>query len=216
MFAVNWIFSTRKFLTLGILILGAITVVVVTDLTSHGKVTHQKHGSFWSEMATSTDSQNGTGRERVESWKAGWRMFLANPLGVGGNNFQFKFPEYQDNSYFRRVMWGRVAHSLWFTLIPETGIAGIIIYFSLLFINIKDVLKIRRNASNMNETDFMFYKNLSVALLSSLTGFFISATFLSVLYYPHYWYLTALIVVASRIAQGNIESNSIGAPLYVA
>jgi hypothetical protein len=199
MLAINLIFSTRKILTIGVLVLAAATVLVVSGLSSERKIAHQKRGTYWNELATTTNTQDGTARERIESWGAGWKMFLANPLGVGGNNYQVLFPDYQDNIYFKRGMWGRPAHSLWFTLIPETGIPGVIIYGLLMFFNIKATLLLRKNASYLPEDDASFLKNISVAFLASFTGFFVSATFLSVLYYPHYWYIAGLVITATLI-----------------
>ena len=40
---------------------------------------------------------------------------------------------------------------------------------------------------------------LGMAFISSLAGFFASASFLSVLYYPHYFYVTALIITAKKL-----------------
>jgi len=81
--------------------------------------------TYWNEMKTiqTEGSEKGTGKERVESWKAGWRMFLDHPIiGVGALNFGVWFAEYfPERSH---MMWGRVAHSLYFTLIPEMGIIG--------------------------------------------------------------------------------------------
>jgi len=203
MFTVIWIFSPRKVLTTAIVIVGAITIFFVANLTSHGNVKHQKSGSYWNEMSTSTNGQAGTGKERVESWKAGWNMFLHNPLGVGGDNFRVRFQDYQ-STYFHRQMWGRAAHSLWFTLIPELGIEGIFIYLLLLFVNIRDILRLRKYANFLEEDEAKFFRNLSVAFLASLAGFFTSATFLSVLYYPHYWYMTGLIVASRRVIENRI------------
>ena len=67
--------------------------------------------SYWNEMSTITDLSEGTANARIESWKAAWRIFIDHPLGVGGNNFQVWFDKYQ-SEYFKRGMWGRVAHSI--------------------------------------------------------------------------------------------------------
>ena len=74
------------------------------------------------------DTKEATANDRMLSWEAAWDMFLEHPLGVGGNNFPVHFQEFQSDE-FSRGMWGRQAHSLWFTLIPELGIFGIMIYF---------------------------------------------------------------------------------------
>jgi len=209
MVVIYWLFSSKKLLMLVFLILGAVTVIYVSNLASHGRISHQKKGSFLEEMSSSTDAKTGTGRERVESWKSGWNMFLHNPLGVGGGNFPVRFSEYQ-TSYFTRFMWGRQAHSLWFTLIPELGIFGIAIYAWLLMVNIKHIFRLRKYSSFFDDREAILLKNLSVAFLASLAGYFVSATFISVLYYAHYWYLTGIIASANLIVtekMNEIESS---------
>jgi O-antigen ligase len=158
-------------------------------------------------MKTISNTDQGTANERMLSWRAGWDMFIDNPLGVGGNNFQFRFPEYQSEE-FARGMWGRVAHSLWFTLIPELGIFGILIYFSLLKYNIKDILYVKKIDPG-DDRDLLYLKSISAAMLASLAGYFASGTFLSVLYYPHYWYLSAIIVAMTKISGRLIQKKAL-------
>ena len=200
MVAVAWWFSPKKIVSL------LIICMLGTTMYFYGGQRWEKEmdSSF-----TSQEIQTGTGRSRIEYWKAAWRMFLDNPLGVGGNNFQVRFPEYQ-TSYFKRGMWGVVAHSLWFTLIPELGIAGIYIYLSLLFYNLKDVFwlkKIKNQLADNRDADYIYF--LSLSFLASFTGYFASGTFLAVLYYAHYWYLTAILVAAVKIAK-NIVTQEVG------
>ncbi len=63
-----------------------------------------------------------------------------------------------------RHMWGRVAHSLYFTLLPELGILGVIVFVYLLrlfYLNNKSVLKsfpkkilvLRNSQNNEDESD---------------------------------------------------------------
>ena len=186
---VAFLFSKKKILTMGILTLVALTMFFSLDM------------SYWKEMETSTDITENTASERISSWQTAWTMFLDNPLGVGGHNFERWFPEYQEDR-FKRNMWGRVAHSLWFTLIPELGIVGIYLYLYLLYTNLKDVfwLKSQIIIGQGNEKQLYFH-SFGVACLISLSGFFASGTFLSVLYYAHYWYLTGLIVAAVNVAK---------------
>ena len=158
---------------------------------------------YWTEMSTSTNTEEGTGKERTESWKSGWRMFLDNPLGVGGSNFMVRFPEYQTD-YFKRGMWGRVAHSLWFTLISELGIFGIYIYFALLYYNLKDIFMLMKINFDDADEDKKYLNYLGRAFVASFTGYFVAGSFISVLYYAHYWYLIAIIVAASRIAGNSL------------
>jgi len=182
---VIWLFSNKKMISL--VIIGLFGIVVYFSSSE----------SYRAEMATITNQHEGTAEDRLLSWATAWDMFLDNPLGVGGNNFQTRFPEYQGDR-FERGMWGRVAHSLWFTLIPELGVFGIILYFRLLYFNIKDLFFLKKINIRDNQ-DHQYLYILSLSAIASLAGFFASATFISVLYYPHYWYLTAIIVVAREM-----------------
>jgi probable O-glycosylation ligase (exosortase A-associated) len=195
MFVIVWLVSPRKMLSVfAILVLGTIVYFYAGE-------------TYRQEMATVTDTKESTANARLMSWASAWDMFLDNPWGVGGNNFQVRFPEYQGDR-FGRGMWGRVAHSLWFTLIPELGVVGIVIYFRLLFYNMKDIFSLKAKKTELSD-DERYLNSMSIALVASLAGFFASASFISVLYYPHYWYLTAVIVAAARIRMKmNVMSES--------
>lgn len=191
-FFMIWLFSPKKTLSLFIVCIIAIVLWNFTDV------------SYKSEMSTVIDTSEGTVVERLQSWNAAWYMFLDNPLGVGGNNFQILFPEYQP-SEMSRNMWGRVAHSLWFTLIPEVGIFGIFIYLRLIYFNMRDLYQIRLNTSNYKNEDLRFLYYLSLSYIVSLAGFFAAGTFISVLYYAHYWYMTAYIAATVSICNKIID-----------
>lgn len=182
---VIWLVSPKKLITLAL-----ICAIGFAVYTYSGE-------AYKNEMSTVTDTNEATAQGRLLAWRAAWDMFVDNPLGVGGNNFQIRFPEYQ-SAEFKRGMWGRVAHSLWFTLLPELGIVGVILYLSLLYYNLKDIFYLRKIRFD-NNSDLRYLHTLSLAFIASLAGFFASATFISVLYYPHYWYMTALIVATARI-----------------
>lgn len=182
--AVIWLGSPRKLLFLalaGLLIAG---LYIVADQV------------YWERMATIQKTDEGTAKERLDSWDAGWKMFKDNLLGVGPGNFPVRFPEYQPDS-MTRSMWGRQAHSLWFTLLPELGIPGVILYLSLFHVNLRDLWFLKRCSGD--DDNRRYFSLLFLAFIASFTGYFVSGTFLSVLYYPHYWYLSAMIVAAKRV-----------------
>lgn len=136
---------------------------------------------------------------RIDTWTSAWHMFLDNPIGVGPGNFPVRYPEYQLPS-MKRNMWGFVAHSLWFTLIPEMGIFGIITYVVWLYYNLKDIFWLR-SFKDQQYPHLRFFFYMSMAYLAGLAGFFASASFLAALYYPHYFYYTAIIVASKNIAE---------------
>lgn len=180
-----WLFSSRKLLTF----------IIIISLSGIGYFFSDD--SYKQEMSTVTDTEDSTADQRLKMWATGWDMFLDNPLGVGGGNFRYNIQNYQGDR-FKRGMYGRPAHSIWFSLLPELGVFGLLIFFSLLKYNIISIISLRiKNASPSSNEKYLHAMSLSFT--ASLAGYFASASFLSVLYYAHYWYLTALIVASYRI-----------------
>ena len=186
-FFVIWLFTPRKFLSIIIITSIILLIFIFAD------------PAYRAEMKTVTDTKESTATNRIESWKSAWKMFEDHPFGVGGNNFPVWFSDYQID-FFKRGMWGTVAHSLWFTLIPELGIGGIIIFSLLLFYNIRDILFFKNVHFQNENKDMIYLNNLGRAFIGAMAGFFASATFISVLYYAHYWYMTGLIVAVVNVA----------------
>ncbi len=182
---VIWLFSPKKMMSLTVLVVLSVLIFLISG------------DSYLVEMSTVTDTRESTAQWRLMAWASGWRMFIDNPLGVGGSNFPYRFPEYQPEG-LSRLMGGRPAHSLWFTLFPEVGIFGTLLYFILMFRNYKD-LKMVSVLLRSEQSDKRYLGFLAIATIAGFAGFFTSGTFLSVLYYPYFWYMTALVVVIRRI-----------------
>ena len=189
--AVIWLASPRKILSLVLVGILAMGVYVSADQR------------YWDRMATIEQTDEGTAKGRLDSWQAGWDMFKDHPLGVGPGNYGIYLPKYYPASQ-PNTMWGRAAHSLWFTLLPELGIPGAILYLFLLRANLRDLSYLRK--LSMDGDGHRFAHFLSRALMASLAGFFAWGTFLSVLFYPHYWYLSAMIVATRQIIDRNLSS----------
>jgi putative inorganic carbon (hco3(-)) transporter len=187
-FFVLWLVSPRKILSL-----------VVTCVLASGLYFAADEG-YWARMQTIHDTDQGTAKERLDSWSAGWEMFKDHPFGVGPDNFPIYFPDYQPEG-MRHNMWGRAAHSLWFTLLPELGIPGVILYSLLIRANLRSLWRLRNIAGESENRRLALL--LSNAFMASIAGFFASGAFLSVLFYPHYWYLTAMVVASQRALAGD-------------
>jgi len=159
------------------------------------------------DMKTISDTEGGTAGLRFLHWTAASIMFTEHPiLGVGAGNYPWNSQDYLHRSpYFKegaRNRSGRQAHSLYFTLIPETGLVGIIIFFSLLKICYSQGQTIRRAGTKKNKIKASPFMKLSItALLCSLVGYLSAGAFVSVLYYPVFWHLVALSVVISNVHQ---------------
>jgi probable O-glycosylation ligase (exosortase A-associated) len=203
-----WLRSNKK-IVLGIL-LGILVVFALAVAP----------GNYWDEIRSikteNTEANpHGTGAQRIYSWKLGWQMFLKNPIiGVGQGNYQWNVGEAEDQAgvqWKTRSIRGRVAHSLYFTLLPELGIVGSTLYLLMIFFSFKDLKNIKDISKKHKETasDEHFKKvyYLALALEASLIGFFVSSLFISTLYYPNFWLLCAFIVALKKIV---VNSEGVG------
>lgn len=166
------------------------------------------------EMHTITDSQDLTRIDRFYSWRRGWEMFLDHPLvGVGASNYPWRVVEYEVRSpEYRpgrvRLHGGRVAHSLYFTVIPEFGLAGIALFSAIVWILFRRLFALVRLDSRQPErfAEAVELPLLARAMIVSLFGFLVSGAFISVLYYPHLWVLIGfaigLITTVSALPAG--------------
>lgn len=160
---------------------------------------------YFDEVRSIGDDDDSTRNERIYSWGLGWDMFLDNPiLGVGANNYPWRVHEYELKSKedVKRFHGGRAAHSLYFTLMPELGLVGIILFFMLLGSDAKNA----KTAFSLSKSDeevgweFAYYHQLGRAVLASMIAYLVAGAFISVLYYPHMWYLTGFALMVKLVA----------------
>jgi len=157
-------------------------------------------------------AEKDTGKDRLELWKVGWKVFIDNPvLGVGQGNIPVVMNKYRfdklGESFWKKDMWGRMTHSVYLTLLPELGLVGTIIFVLMLKELYGKKKKIKDYCTRItNREEAGSIENLSRALLVSLFGFLATGIFLSVLYYPPLWNISALLVtlslISSRISRG--------------
>lgn len=152
---------------------------------------------YVAEMQTITDAEDSTRHDRLYSWRRGWEMFLDHPLlGVGASNYPWRVQEYEIRSHEYlpgsvRLHGGRVAHSLYFTVIPELGLTGVLLFSALswlMFQRLRGVVRQELKQPGL----FAAAPELPLlarAMIVSMFGLFVSGAFISVLYYPHFWVL---------------------------
>jgi len=187
---VYWVATNRnKGKAIGGLILAAVLVVAVAP------------SQYWVRIETMTDTSSGTAMKRRNNWAAARRMFVDSPIwGVGGNNFGVLLPDYatEYSPEKRRTRWGRASHSMYFDLLAEFGLIGVFLIGSVILLNFRDLRRVialnRMGSSPPSMGDLAHFLRLS------WVGFLVPAALLSVLGYPHLYYLTALTVVVHQLA----------------
>lgn len=170
--------------------------------------------SYWDEIRSiagenSPANPYGTGAERYYSWKVAWGMFLDNPvMGVGQGNYPWNVGVYEEKlgfaeGFHERSLAGRQAHSLYFTLLPELGLIGVVLFGSMVLLTVRDLRRIQRFPAigGKGEDVRIPPAVVATALEASLVGYLASGVFISILYYPNFWLLMGFSLSLHRILE---------------
>ena len=188
--------------------------------------------AYWERIGSTADDATseggGTGAARLYTWGIGWEMFLHNPvLGVGQGNFPWTFEEYQgDRTWQDKSLAGRAAHSLYFTLLPELGLVGLVIFLGMLVNSFKDLQWVSRAAAEFGmqgnrttkvmETPENSRKRNRIrnalfqarAIEGAFIGYLVASIFVATLYYPTFWVLVAFSVALRNCVAKEVESEA--------
>lgn len=182
-----WFNTKKKAVSLSLFLIGA---VVFFQLVSD---------DYKKDLKTITEqgAESGTGRDRVELWRLGWKMFLGNPLiGVGPGNMSYHLGEYQydqfGESHWGRNVTGRTVHSIYVTVIAELGITGVVLWVAMMLNVLRKARSVVRHGMSPDD-EGLFFAFAVKGLGLGLVGYMISGIFLSALYYPYFWNISALI-----------------------
>ena len=170
--------------------------------------------TYVKDMQTISDTRNSTRNLRFMHWTAAYEMFKDNPvLGVGAGNYPwnsnryFHYSRHFDPSGRNRA--GRQSHSLYFTLIPETGLVGIFIFISILVKIYTRARKMIKDSISNSDPDKsqLFYVLASKITLAALVAYLVAGVFISVLYYPVFWFLCGFFAALFKVWEGERSSN---------
>ena len=206
-----WFYSPRKIMSLlvGVCLAGLVLIAAPQE--------------YWDRIATITDDstmESGTAGQRMFTWGIGWEMFLANPiLGVGQANFPWTLGEYLGGRTWQtKSLSGRQAHSLYFTLLPELGLVGVVIFGSMVYLNYRDTrvrqLRPRLGGPAVNsdkEKESQLYRAALYgnAILGGMIGYLVTSTFISTLWYPTFWIMMGLAVALKNTTQGYVAAHPV-------
>jgi probable O-glycosylation ligase (exosortase A-associated) len=135
---------------------------------------------------------------RREAWKAGYRMFLRQPLfGVGATNFPAGYA-LEGFGMETGGIW-KTAHSLYIQTLAELGLAGIAWLLAMIFFIMRTA--IRAGRTPRDDPALTFPVAMGHAVQVSLVGYLVAGAFLSCLYYPYFLLLSGLAIAAERNAE---------------
>jgi len=203
-------YSPKKRLAVAALIIGGVLAAAVAG------------PKYWEEMGTITDTKESTADMRLELWAIAWRMFLHNPvLGVGPGNYRWRIGDYQSAEQlekFGRVLTESIlVHSTYFEMLSELGLVGVTLFGIILVRIFHGLVRVGRLAEShirkidsqrrhdladnplTGVSDLRKLRYLALAILGALSGYLLTAAFVSFTYYAHFWLLAALAVALREV-----------------
>lgn len=201
-------YSPRKLVAVGATIVGVGAVVAVAP------------DSYWEEVQTISETDEGTADMRLELWAIATRQFLDNPIvGVGPGNYRWRIADYQTEEQTQKM--GRslggsaVVHSTYFEVLAELGGVGIGFFLAMLYFafrafrNIAAIcdkaLKHRSRGKNSRSlvSDLEWARAYALSFQGGLIGYLVCSAFISTTYYSTIWLLCAASV-ALHYAVGDV------------
>jgi hypothetical protein len=154
-------------------------------------------------IASETKVETGTtGYGRTQVWDLAWHVFEHHPVvgvGQGGINFYLgEYVEEGDSADYWRIrpgQGGRATHSIYFTLLPELGLVGCILFALMIKSNIDNIRLVRINALG----NYVGTAYIAIGLGVGMTGYLVTGIFLSAFYYPQFWNISAFLLSANYI-----------------
>lgn len=161
--------------------------------------------AFWRRMESIGEfDRDLQAQSRLYTWWAALNIAGNNPLfGVGPGNFRNVYGrQFADNRPAGVNPEWLTAHSVYFQLLAELGSLGLAIFIAMVLINLRTCNRIVKlnGAGQLVGRDGELLAAAAAACSASLVGFLVSGTFLSAGYYPHFWYLTAFVVIVESLA----------------
>ncbi|ABC29512.1 Lipid A core - O-antigen ligase and related enzyme [Hahella chejuensis KCTC 2396] len=133
-----------------------------------------------------SSGEDKTSLHRMERWQHGWETLNNYPLlGVGHDAWTTFYPR----NFTPEEKGSKLVHNIFVQCGSELGYSGLFVLFLLLFVSFKTNRTVRKQAEKYDDK---FYYYLSYGMDLGLIGLLISASFVTVLYYPFLWIHFAL------------------------
>lgn len=187
-----WWKSPRKAMAAAVVVLVLAVVLAVAP------------SSYFTRMSMMTDTEEGSAQGRIIAWKAGVKMALANPiLGAGAGHFPLA---YGVHYHVEGTPW-LTAHSIYFLLLGELGLPGLIVLVVFIFSNLKANRQLLRVVDKLPRDRASTARNALACTSAALVAYASGGAFLSAAYYPHMYVLAGLLVAARHVTRLEIASH---------
>jgi O-antigen ligase len=170
--------------------------------------------SYMDRLRSMFETDEGSAEARQFLWSAARNMWKANPiLGVGAGNFTFLVGRYQPLDYekpdFLERDWsGTVTHSTYFQIAAEQGSAGLLLFAYVLWAHLRTIRRLRRQVASVSGIPPEVGRDADLyggALGGAMVGYCVAGAFLSVAYYPYFWYFSAMAVALEAAVRREVS-----------
>lgn len=145
-----------------------------------------------------------TSTHRLERWRHGLETMREYPiLGVGFKNWEDFYPK----NFVLEDTGTLLVHNIFIEAGTETGFSGLIVFLLLCLAILRLNNRVRKAAANRPDLKFEYV--MSFGLDAALVGLLVSASFITVLYYPYIWIHAALCSCFYNVSiVSNIKSSA--------
>ena len=212
-------FSFSRGGMLGLCVLGAATVALIPKkpgnvallglgfavaLAMAGPQVLERFSTVTNNSITSSSGEtelDWSSESRLHLWKICLEMTKESPLlGKGPDHFPLLVHRYRiDSTVKNHFGQGKEAHTLWLQIAAELGVVGVLLLFAFYGLTVRSLWKYRRDDPD-NDTEPINQGSTTRMVCASLTGFLVSAQFVSLegLEVPYY-------IAVSGIAALNLQ-----------
>jgi putative inorganic carbon (HCO3(-)) transporter len=189
-----WVLMQRRRATSAVLV----TAVVAIGL-AYGPISEDYKERLGS-IKTYEQEGDASALGRLHFWNTAMLMVQDRPLGVGLRNYEVAYNLY-DDSYgaFGR---GRAVHSSHFQVLAEVGYPGITAYAMIFSYALYVAWRIRRRSfdKSLSPGASRFLFTVSVALMTSIVGFLVGGSFVSLALNDLTWVSFGMLVSLDRLS----------------
>ncbi len=160
-----------------------------------------------------TYDQDSSARGRFVAWRSAIQMAIDYPFGVGGGNFSSAYGRFYRDRFSDPTLWASQRwispHSIFFSILAEYGILGLILLISLLYGAFKSIGRLKKSI-NKNTAMMEFPETLLTSLNMTVISYTVAGVFLGGINYPHL-YVVSFLVIRVKAIFNEMESGQLAA-----
>ncbi|MEM4409339.1 MAG: O-antigen ligase family protein [Candidatus Caldarchaeum sp.] len=152
-------------------------------------------------LSITSYQQDESAMGRKYAWAFARKTFVDHPVfGIGAGAFPM--------AYWRGEGVWKAVHSMYYQLLAELGVVGVTA-FILFLVSLFQRIRALSSLIKENHEHLRWYGALGTGCFNGLASFFVGSIFLSTLYYPVLYNLSALIVLLYLFMEKSVRGMSV-------